>query len=287
MSRVWRLLVDGPHAPGWNMAVDTALLECAVENGAQPTLRLYWWRPHALSLGLNQDAADWVDWEALCSDGYGVVRRPTGGRAILHAEELTYSVTAPAPPGGILGAYRWLADGLQGGLGRAGISLELERTRRTHRVYSDGGTAADLQTRQPCFTAAGRYELVAEGRKVVGSAQCRRRGWVMQHGSILLGREHLNLPRYLKGVDVDEEVSKLNRATVDCSTLLGHYIKAAGLISPFIEGFSWALDIRLEEGELTAVERERAEKLRIERFCNGTWIRHGSGVHIGEASAGR
>lgn len=286
MSGVWRLLVEGPGPPGWNMAVDAALLECALKEDTPPTLRLYWWRPHSLSLGLNQDAADSVDWEAVRSDRYGVVRRPTGGRAILHAEELTYSVTAPTPPGGIQEAYRWLAGGVQGGLERAGIRLELERSRRVRTSHDEVGSATSLKTSHPCFSAAGRYELVSDGRKVVGSAQCRRRGWMMQHGSILLGREHLNLPRYLVGVDTDREITKLDRATVDCSTLAGRPIEAADMISPFTEGFSRALGIRLEEGELTATERRCVEKLRLERFSNETWIRHGSGLRVAEATAG-
>ncbi len=281
MSAVWRLLVDGPGPPDWNMAVDKALLDCALETGvaAMPTLRLYWWCPPALSLGANQRAADTVDWEALRDDGYDVVRRPTGGRAILHAEELTYSVIAPAPAGGVLGAYRWLAAGLQEGLARAGIRLELERGRRGQQSRRIDNLATTPQTSYPCFMAAGRYELVTGGRKVVGSAQCRRRGWLMQHGSILLGPEHLRLPRYLKGVDVEAETGKMARATIDCSTLLGRRIEAAALVYPFVDGFARALDIRFEESELKVGERDKAERLRLEQFGNEAWIRYGPGVH--------
>lgn len=285
MSRVWRLLVDGPGGPDWNMAVDTALLECALEEDTRPALRLYWWQPHSLSLGMNQDAADSVEWETLRADGYGVVRRPTGGRAILHAEELTYSVTAPAPPGGIQEAYRWLSGGLQAGLERAGIRLELERSRRIQMSRDGEDSATALKTRHPCFAAAGRYELVSQGRKVVGSAQCRRRGWLMQHGSILLGREHLNLPRYLVDVDAEREITELDRATVDCSTLAGRSLRADELVGPFSEGFSRRLGIHLEEDGLTATEKRCAERLRLERFGNETWIRHGSRLSMQETSA--
>jgi len=275
--RMWRLLIDGPGAPDWNMAVDAALLECSVENGSAPLLRLYWWKPHALSLGVNQDASDSVDWAKLSSDGYGVVRRPTGGRAILHAEELTYSVVAPSPPGGIQAGYRWLAAGLQEGLARIGITLQLEKSRSVAgRSAHDKRSSASLQTHRPCFSAAGRYELVADGRKAVGSAQLRRKGWMMQHGSILLGREHLNLPRYLRDVDVEKEVSKLDDATVDCSTLAGHPLSREQLLSPFSDGFSHALGIELEEYCLSKVERERAESLQAAKFGNVNWVRMGS-----------
>lgn len=276
MVRVWRLLIDGPGAPDWNMAVDTALLECSVENCSAPILRLYWWKPHALSIGVNQDASDSVDWAKLSRDGYGVVRRPTGGRAILHAEELTYSVVAPSPPGGIQAGYRWLAAGLQEGLARIGIKLQLEKSRSmAGRSATDKRSSASLQTRRPCFSAAGRYELVADGRKVVGSAQLRRKGWMMQHGSILLGREHLNLPLYLLDVDVEKEISKLDRATVDCSTLIGHPLNREQLLSPFSEGFSQALGIEVEEDALSSLEMKRAERLQTEQYGNEHWVRSG------------
>ncbi len=262
---LWRLMLDPAADGAWNMAVDEALL-LEAERGGGPTLRLYTWRPHTLSLGANQRGGPKVDWTRLERDGYGVVRRPTGGRAILHAEELTYSVTAPAPPGGTLAAYRWLAGGLKAGLASVGIEVGLEKTRRTR--------AAGLETRNPCFTAAGRYELVAGGRKVVGSAQRRRGGWLMQHGSILLGGEHLRLPWYLESPDPRAEEAALRQATVDCSALLGRTIDAAELAPPFAEGFARSLDVVLEPGGLQPAEERRARGLR-ERFADPEWISHG------------
>lgn len=250
------------------MAVDEALLQEGIRGGIPPTLRLYWWDPHTLSLGANQHAGGAVDWEALERDGYGVVRRPTGGRSILHAQEMTYSVTAPSPPGGTLAAYRWIAGGLEAGLAAAGIQVGLERTRRPH--------ASGIQARHPCFAAAGRYELVdRRGRKLVGSAQRRRKGWLMQHGSILLGPEHLRLPRYLVGSDAETERQRLAAATVDCSVLLGRPIHAEELTGPFAEGFARGLGIDLEPGELGQQEDEAARTLRSERFAKDSWTREG------------
>lgn len=262
----WRLLLDGPADGPWNMAVDEALLLGGPDGGA-PTLRLYTWHPHTLSLGANQRVTTGLDWDRLEKDGYGVVRRPTGGRAILHAQELTYSVTAPAPPGGTLAAYLWLAEGLRSGLAAAGVALDLERSRRPQ--------ARGIDTRNPCFTAAGRYELVAGGRKVVGSAQRRRGGWLMQHGSILLGPEHLRLPRYLGSPDPAAEEAALAWATVDCSTLLGRPLEAADLTGPFAEGFARALGVRLVPGGLSTDERDRADRLRTIRFADPVWTRQG------------
>ncbi len=276
MSRPWRLLNHGAGPPGWNMAVDRALLDRAVEEKARPSLRLFWWNPHSLSLGANQDAIDAIDWVGLAKDGYGAVRRPTGGRAILHAEELTYSVVAPAPPGGITAAYLWIAKGLQGGLSEAGIEVELERMQTSR---SDGIQQVDespaLEVRDPCFSAAGRYELVVGGRKLVGSAQCRSQGWFMQHGSILLGSEHINLPHYLVGSEVEKEVVRLRRATVDCATLLGHPLSADDLAPVFAVGFARALGITLEAGELSRAEEGWSDRLRTDQFGTTEWTRFG------------
>jgi len=276
VSGPWRLLHHGAGPPDWNMAVDRALLDQAVEEGAGPTLRLFWWNPHSLSLGANQDAIDSIDWVTLAADGYGVVRRPTGGRAIFHAEELTYSVVAPSPPGGITAAYLWLAEGLRGGLAEAGIEVDLERT-QTSRAggHDQNGENPALEVREPCFSTAGRYELVAGGCKLVGSAQCRHQGWFMQHGSILLGSEHVNLPQYLVGTEVEKEVVRLRRATVDCATLLGYPLSADDLAPVFAVGFARALGITLEAGELSREEDERAERLRTDQFGTTGWTRFG------------
>ena len=268
MKPIWRLLVDGPAEGVWNMATDEALLQSAISGSGMPTLRLYWWDPHTLSLGANQVAEGVVDGTALEADGYGLVRRPTGGRAILHAEELTYSVIAGTPTGGTLAAYRWLAEGLRSGLAEAGITVQLERMKNPR--------AGGLETQQPCFTAAGRYELVSEGRKVVGSAQRRRDGWLMQHGSILLGPEHLRLPRYLGTPDPAAETALLESATTDCSALLGRSITAGEMIEPFAEGFARGLGIELDAGSLSREEQELTALLCDRRFGTDSWTWHGS-----------
>lgn len=267
MTGPWRLLLDGPCEGAWNMAVDEALLQVAIEGEGRPTLRLYWWRPDTLSLGANQRVEGALDTAALEADGCGLVRRPTGGRAILHAEELTYSVTAPAPGGGTLAAYRWLAGGLRSGLSRVGVEVDLERM--------PNPASKRLDTRYPCFAAAGRYELVSGGRKVVGSAQRRRRGWLMQHGSILVGPRHLRLLRYLPAADPEAGVRALEAATTDCSALLGRRVTPEEMAVPFAEGFAEGLGIGLEPATLTARERERSALLRERRFACREWTLYG------------
>jgi lipoate-protein ligase A len=165
------------------------------------------------------------------------------------------------------------------GLRQAGLEVELER-RRPPRP--PGGEAAHtrpegvLAARHPCFSAAGRYEISAGGRKVVGSAQCRAHGWFMQHGSILLSSGHLNLPRYLGGDDPEREIVELREATVDCSSLLGRPLVPDDLVAPLTAGFARTLGIELEPGFLSPFERDLAERLRTEQFATRSWTREGS-----------
>lgn len=173
----WRLLWTGAADALTNMAVDLALLDGCAAGTSPPTLRFYTWDPPAVSLGYAQDPAAILDLDACRRLGVGWVRRPSGGRAVLHGWDLTYSVAAPAAmlPGGVLAVYRRLARGLVVGLRRLGVEAELVARPRPAR----GRDAA-------CFLAASWWEVGVGGRKLIGSAQARRRGAVLQHGSLPL-----------------------------------------------------------------------------------------------------
>jgi lipoate-protein ligase A len=175
----WRLLVSPPLDGAANMALDEALLERARATG-ESVLRVYAWHPPTLSLGRNQPARDAYDRARLRASGLGVVRRPTGGRAILHEREVTYSVTAPAsadPRRGALGeSYARINRLLCDGLRRLGVPAE---------VAPPGGRAPSPGI-APCFAVPVAGELVLGGRKLAGSAQWREDGALLQHGSILV-----------------------------------------------------------------------------------------------------
>lgn len=173
----WRL-IDSPPAPGrFNMALDAALME-AVRDGGEPVLRFYRWSPACLSLGRNQPAAGLYDEDAIRGRGIEVVRRPTGGRAVLHDRELTYSVVMPE---GTLGApraaYATINQALVRGLRALGVDAALQP--------ASGGRAAPPSI-SPCFREPAEGEVVVAGRKLVGSAQYREAGVTLQHGSLLL-----------------------------------------------------------------------------------------------------
>jgi len=172
----WRLLVTGPADGPQNMAIDEALLGRAQSSG-ECVFRLYEWARPTLSLGRNQAARGHYDLERARSLGIDFVRRPTGGRAVLHHRELTYSVTAPSPGDETLvAAYERINTLLVKALATLGVPVRAADPSRR----AAGPTAA------PCFAEPARGELTYEGRKLVGSAQWRDRGALLQHGSILL-----------------------------------------------------------------------------------------------------
>src|ERR1700682_1208430 len=176
----WRLLIDPPGPGAWNMAVDEVLLDGVAASSAPPTLRFYEWAPPCLSLGYFQPFAV-VDVAACRSLGVDVVRRPTGGRAILHDRELTYSVALPlrllGSDGGVLPSYHRLSLALERGLNQLGVPVVLA-PKTAALPFMDHGPV--------CFDRPSAHEILLDGRKLVGSAQVRRATAILQHGSILL-----------------------------------------------------------------------------------------------------
>lgn len=175
-NRRWRLLSALPHSGAENMARDVALMNRARETG-EIVFSVYGWAQKTLSLGRNQTAKGCYDLGRMREMGVDVVRRPTGGRALLHYREVTYSVTAPLEQGDSLReSYEQINRILLLGLRQLGVEAS---------VADPEGPPA-LPTDTPCFAAPVRGELVSEGRKLVGSAQWRDGGSLLQHGSILI-----------------------------------------------------------------------------------------------------
>jgi lipoate-protein ligase A len=176
--RIVRLIDDRAARGAWNMAVDEALLEGLCAGISVPTLRFYEWEPAALSLGYSQDpgVVDFAECERL---GIDVVRRLTGGRAVLHAAELTYALTMPIGGESVAESYCRISKAIAAALARAlssgGVEVSLAPGGRPQSRAAD------------CFAVATQADLLADGKKIVGSAQVRRRGHLLQHGSIKIG----------------------------------------------------------------------------------------------------
>jgi lipoate-protein ligase A len=175
-ERLWRLWIDEQPRRGWaNMSLDVALLDRAEQDG-ESWLRLYQWQPHCLSFGRHEPASRAYDVERIQTLGLDTVRRPTGGRAVWHAQELTYAVAAPWQVfGSPRNAYREIHRLLADALGVLGLETSLAPRAQCAGLDSGG-----------CFSQPVGGEVLAGERKVVGSAQLRRSSAFLQHGSILL-----------------------------------------------------------------------------------------------------
>jgi len=188
--------------------------------GDDPILRVYRWEPAAVTIGYNQDFSAF-DEDAIGAAGFDLVRRPTGGRAILHAEELTYAVVGSSP-GPVFGAslhetYLKINEALLAFLDDLGIEAEIST-----------GESRDQARGLVCFRSAGRHEVSVAGRKVIGSAQRRTGGVFLQHGSILAGPRHLDLPSFLKP-EVSRDPAPLAAVTTDLGQLLGSSLAGGDL----------------------------------------------------------
>lgn len=178
--RKWRFLNTGLRDGAFNMALDRALVESVASGASKPVIRFFGWNPPAVSLGYNQ-RSDGLDLQKFKDAGFDIVRRPTGGRAVIHQDEFTYSVIALENDaligGAVLETYRIIANGLLAGLEKLGVKADIAKSTAPQAK----GRASAL-----CFAAAGRYEITVGNKKLVGSAQRRLNGVILQQGSLLL-----------------------------------------------------------------------------------------------------
>jgi len=261
-SATWRLVYSDPMDGATNMAIDEAILSAVRDDLALPTLRLYAWSPPCLSLGRRQPVSD-VDWMALKAAGFDLVRRPTGGKAILHTDELTYSVIVPqADPratGNVVESYRRLSLGLVQGLTQLGVTGIVADRWASHRLE-----------KPVCFEVPSDYEITVEGRKLVGSAQMRSQSIVLQHGALPLGGDIARICAYLTARP--DPVAVRARATT-IADVLKRSVPWGEAAQALAAGFAAALNITWKEGTLTGVEWERANRLRAERYAHPTWTK--------------
>lgn len=250
----WRLLLSSDGDGPYNMAVDEVLMESVREGGA-PTLRLYTWSVPTLSLGRHQPGRGLYPVGELTAAGVGIVRRQTGGRAVLHHHELTYSVVAPDRFfGSARRAYIAINTALAGAIRELGVEAGM--------FLSEDVGSPGLSDK-PCFAEPAHGEVVAAGRKLIGSAQLRLANVLLQHGSIPLRRsELLDTLSATAAASLDGSAAYLDLAA-------GRQVKAA-MLSEMITR-CWASCIgSLSAGELTGAEQERVTAA-TGRFQNEDW----------------
>ncbi|WP_456279607.1 octanoyltransferase LipM [Bacillus sp. K7] len=272
-KETWRFIDSGNAYPAFNMALDEALLYWHSEKKIPPVIRFYGWNPATLSVGYFQNIKKEINFEAVHKYNLGFVRRPTGGRGVLHDQELTYSVIVseehPEMPATVTEAYRVISEGILQGFRNLGLDayFAIPRTEKEKESLKNPRSSV-------CFDAPSWYELVVEGRKVAGSAQTRQKGVILQHGSILLDldedklfdlflypservRERMQRNFKNKAVAINELTEK--RVTMDEAR------------KAFKEGFETGLNIHLEPYELSQGELDFVQHLAETKYASDEW----------------
>lgn len=272
-KEVWRYIDSGNCSPAFNMALDEALLEWHSKGEIPPTIRFYGWNPATLSIGYFQKAEKEINLEAVKKYGLGFVRRPTGGRGVLHDNELTYSVIVseehPDMPKTVTEAYRVISEGILEGFKNLGLDayFAIPRTDEEKQGLKSPRSAV-------CFDAPSWYELVVEGRKVAGSAQTRQKGVILQHGSILLDLDE-DMLFDLFHYSSDRVRERMQRAfknkAVATNMLREKPVTIDEAKKAFKEGFEKGLNIELEPYVLTPEELEFVEKIAKEKYESDEW----------------
>jgi lipoyl(octanoyl) transferase len=257
MKQRFEFIDTGERDGQFNMDFDLHRAEEVNAGRARPMLRVYNWNPWCVSLGRFQKIEE-IDHARVQAAGYDIVRRPTGGRAILHAEELTYCLVMPSGGRGIMEVYRYISEALTAGLRLLVPEIGIARTQADfQKLYREPGSI-------PCFSSSARYEIEFSGRKLVGSAQRRIGSAVLQHGSILIGAAHLGLADLL---DVDDNVREqlrhdMRAHTTTLEEILGRPVHRDEVRDAIKEGFqsAWEIDVSIspENAYISPTESEQS-----------------------------
>ncbi|ATH60002.1 octanoyltransferase [Staphylococcus nepalensis] len=272
VTETWHFINTGSNDPFYNMAMDEALLNFVSRGEIDPVIRFYTWNPATLSVGYFQRLTKEIDIHKVKEKSYGLVRRQTGGRGVLHDKELTYSVivpeTHPEMPKTVTEAYRVISEGLLEGFKVLGFNatFAIPRSKEERAKLKQPRSAV-------CFDAPSWYELVVEGRKIAGSAQMRQKGVILQHGSLL------------QDIDVDDLFDmfiykndrlkeKMKQAFVDKAVAINdisdRHITLKEMEHAFEEGFKKGLNIDFKPLTLTPKQNEEVKNL-IEKYKSEEW----------------
>ena len=252
------------------MAVDESILEAVGRGNVPPTLRLYGWHPLCLSIGYAQPASD-VDQEQLSILGWEIVRRITGGRAILHTDELTYSVIGPySEPrlaGSVLESYCCLSQALLAALQL--LNLPAQALPKPQSPPASGGQPEPI-----CFEAPSNYEITINGKKLIGSAQARKKAGVIQHGTLPLRGDLTRITQVLAFPDEASRSQAAKRLLAHAATVesvTGNRVSWEEAASAFSTAFSQTLNLTLEPAKLTPAELARTDELVKEKYAHPSW----------------
>ncbi|MDH9159987.1 MULTISPECIES: lipoate--protein ligase family protein [Staphylococcus] len=272
MTETWNFINTGSNDPYYNMAMDEALLNFVSRGEIDPVIRFYTWNPATLSVGYFQRLTKEIDIEKVKEKGYGMVRRQTGGRGVLHDKELTYSVIVPEShpdmPSTVTEAYRVISEGLLEGFKLLGFDtyFAIPRSKEERDKLKQPRSAV-------CFDAPSWYELVVEGRKIAGSAQVRQKGVILQHGSLLQDVDVDDLFDMFKFKN-DRLKDKMKQAFVEKAVAINdisnRHITIEDMEVAFEEGFRKGLNIDFKPLELTQQQQNEIKEL-TEKYKADEW----------------
>lgn len=272
-KETWYFIDSGNQSPSYNMALDEALLDWHSEGKIPPTIRFYGWNPATLSIGYFQKVEKEINMDAVREHQLGFVRRPTGGRGVLHEHELTYSVIVseehPEMPKTVTEAYRVISEGILKGFHRLGLDAYFAVPQSLEERESLKNPRSAV-----CFDAPSWYELVVEGRKVAGSAQTRQKGVILQHGSILLDidEEKLFSLFHYPSERVKERMrAAFKNKAVAINEISSRQITLEEAKDAFFNGFAEGLNVELAPYTLSVEEEEYVAKIAKERYESDDW----------------
>ena len=273
MTEIWNFINTGSKNPYYNMAMDEALLNFVSRGEIDPVIRFYTWNPATLSIGYFQRLQKEIDIDKVKEKGYGLVRRQTGGRGVLHDKELTYSVIVPEShpnmPSTVTEAYKIISQGLLEGFKNLGFEtyFAIPRSKEERDKLKQPRSSV-------CFDAPSWYELVVEGRKISGSAQTRQKGVILQHGSILQDIDIDDLfdmfifkNERLKAKMKENFVQK----AVAINDISNQHITLNEMENAFEAGFKKGLNIDFKPLELTEKQKEEVQELE-EKYRSEAWM---------------
>jgi len=275
---IWRFIPYKQLNAFENMAIDEAIFRENQLRDAAPTLRFYSWCPPSISLGYFQETSKEIDVEECRRYHIDIVRRPTGGKAVLHEHDLTYAVVAkennPLFPPDILGTYRVISGCIADALSELGIEAEMA---------GDGRASQDELLKASCFSSPSRYELLVKKRKICGSAQVRSRGVFLQHGSILLDFDPVKTCAVLLSHNSDRvrHVKQLRESVTSINEHTGPIVNVAMICDALKKNFEKKLGIELVQEEMTPEEEILKTQLMRDKYMNDKWNLEGKGVTSG------
>jgi len=269
MKKIDIRFIDSGYNNGYlNMAIDEILSLKLMKKETLPILRFYQWNPPCLSLGYFQDPLKEVDFEGLKKHGVTLVRRLTGGRAVLHDIEITYSIIIPSNvewiSSSITESYKFISIALLNGLKNLGIKADLSKPQNIKNTFK---TSA-------CFDSTSSYELAVNGKKIIGSAQRRFNGILLQHGSIPIKLNEDKLFDLLKIEPIERKNSLKNYFKEKATSLEDElkYIPEIGKIKKaFFEGFKESLPINIIDDKLTNNEIKESQELSNIKYSTDEW----------------